>query len=99
MFRPVQIAPDEMSGSVRHCSDSADRHSPLDPHEPILIRFATYKKAASYEGCSETSLTDSIKDKTYYINFIEHIRTGRTLAELHFRNVFQFVYEFKSMSF
>jgi hypothetical protein len=57
-----------MSGSVCHSSDSAGRHSPLDLHERNLIRFATYKKTASYEGCSETSPTGSIKDKTYYIN-------------------------------
>jgi hypothetical protein len=98
-FRPVQIAPDKLSGSVCHCSDSAGRHSPLDPHEHNLIRFATYKKSAFYEGCSATSPAGSIKDKTYYINFIEHIRVGRTSAELRYRFFFQFVDEFKSMSF
>jgi len=47
LFRPVQIAPHKISGNVCHCSDSAGRHSPLDPHERNLIRFAMYKKAAS----------------------------------------------------
>jgi len=88
-----------MSGSVCQYSYSAGRHSPLDPHERNLILFATYKKSASYEGCSETSPTGSIKDKTYYINFIERIRIGITSAELRYRLVFQFVYVFKSMSF